>query len=259
MTRYPLLFLAHGSPMNAIELNEWSRGYRSIAEALPRPKAILVVSAHWFVPGCYVTDNDHPRTIHDFSGFPRELFDVQYPAPGDPRLAKRIVELIGSENASLRSDWGLDHGSWSILKHLFPAADIPVVQLSIDRRLLPHAHLELGRKLKPLREEDVLIIGSGNITHNLPVVFNDLQQGNHTTPDWAKEFDDQVATALGKFDTDFLLKCISGSLGKMSHPTVDHYLPLLYVVGAAERDERIQFPIVGFDLGSLSMRSVRIG
>jgi 4,5-DOPA dioxygenase extradiol len=181
MKRMPVLFVGHGSPMNAIEDNAWSRGFRKLGELLPQPKAILSVSAHWYVPGTFLTGDERPRTIHDFGGFPRELYEQQYPAPGSVELAQRVSRLVG-RGASLRTDWGLDHGTWSVLKYLRPEADVPVVQLSIDGRLPPEGHLAIGRALTPLREEGVLILGSGNVTHNLRHAFASWQRGETETP-----------------------------------------------------------------------------
>lgn len=254
--RMPVLFVGHGSPMNAIEDNAWSRGFRALAERLPRPRAILSVSAHWFVRGCFTTSNERPETIHDFGGFPEQLFEIEYPAPGDPALASRVVALIGNERASLRGDWGLDHGTWTVLRYLRPLADCSVVQLSIDERLAPMKHIELGRLLAPLREEGVLIMGSGNITHNLRHAFASLRGGETQTPEWARRFDAEVARAVTEHDTDALARAVETQDGRMSHPTLDHYLPLLYAVGAAGPAARVEFPITGFDLASLSMRSV---
>jgi 4,5-DOPA dioxygenase extradiol len=257
--RMPVLFVGHGSPMNAIEDNAWSRAFRGIATLLPRPKAILSISAHWFVPGTFLTGDEDPETIHDFGGFPRALSDVQYPAPGSPRLAGRVVQLIGNSHASLRLDWGLDHGTWSVLVHLFPGADCPVVQLSIDYRLPPAAHLEIGRLLAPLRDEGVLLMGSGNITHNLRYAMASYQAGDLSTPLWAAAFDADVARAAEQRDGSFLARVIETDNGRMSHPTLDHYLPLLYAVGAVDDRDDVDFPITGFDLGSLSMRAVVFG
>lgn len=253
--RMPVLFVGHGSPMNAIEDNVWSRGFHSLARLLPRPRAILAVSAHWYVPGTFLTGNARPETIHDFGGFPRPLYEMQYPAPGDPDLAARIVRLLGEETASLASDWGLDHGSWSVLHHLVPAADVPVVQLSLDLRLPPAAHLEIGRRLRPLREEGVLVLGSGNITHNLRHAMGSTARGETATPDWAREFDAEAARAVEQHDGAFLAAVVESETGRRCHPTLDHYLPLLYVVAASEPGDRVEFPITGFDLNSLSMRA----
>jgi 4,5-DOPA dioxygenase extradiol len=257
--RMPVLFVGHGSPMNAIEDNAWSRGFRDLASALPRPEAILAISAHWYVAGTFATANEHPETIHDFGGFPEELFGIQYPAPGSADLARRAVALVGEKRASLRADWGLDHGTWSVLLHLRPAADIPVVQLSIDGRLPPAEHLAIGRALAPLRDEGVLVMGSGNVTHNLQHAFAAWRRGDRETPDWARSFDDGIANALTSHDLAHLARAPETEAGRVAHPTPDHYLPLLYAAGASDPKDPVRFPITGFDMGSLSMRSVIFG
>jgi len=257
--RMPVVFVGHGNPMNAIEDNVWSRGFRELGRALPRPKAILAVSAHWYVDGTFTTGDVRPKTIHDFYGFPDELSRVQYPAPGDPELARRAVQLVGERRASLSTRWGLDHGIWSVLVHLRPAADVPVVQLSIDARLAPAEHLAIGRALAPLRDEGVLVLGSGNVVHNLRHAFGAWQQGETRTPDWAHELDQGVARALERHDVDHLARALATEAGHLSHPTPDHYLPLLYVAGASSSDDPVRFPIEGFDMASLSMRSVVLG
>jgi 4,5-DOPA dioxygenase extradiol len=255
MKRMPVLFVGHGSPMNAIEDNAWSRGFAELAALVPPPQAILAVSAHWFVPGTFTTGNESPGTIHDFGGFPEPLYEIAYPAPGSPALALRAAELLGAR-ASVSLDWGLDHGTWSVLHHLRPAADVPVVQLSVDRRLPPEEHLALGRALAPLREEGVLVMGSGNITHNLGDAFASVRRGETATPEWAERFDREIAAALVAHDDGFLVSGPETQAGRLSHPTLDHYLPLLYAAGAADEREGAGFPITGFDLASLSMRSV---
>lgn len=259
VTRMPVLFVGHGSPMNAIEDNEWSRGFRALAGLLPRPRAILCISAHWFVPGTFVTGNEHPRTIHDFTGFPRALYEMQYPAPGDVAMAERVAQLVGEDRASVSTRWGLDHGTWSVLHHMFPAADCPVVQLSIDFALPPADHLALGRALAPLRDEGVLVLGSGNAVHNLAYAMTSYQRGDLSTPVWASDFDRDVARACERHDGDFLARAVESEAGRTSHPTLDHYLPLLYAAGAAAADDPVRFPVVGFDMGSLSMRAVLFG
>jgi 4,5-DOPA dioxygenase extradiol len=247
----PLLFVGHGSPMNAIEDNRWSRAFRDLAKLLPTPKAIVCVSAHWYVRGTRVMDNSKPKTIHDFGGFPQALFDMQYPAPGDAALASRIVGLLGKERAQLDGSWGLDHGTWSVLHHLRPDADAPVLQVSLDGALPPEGHLELGRALAPLRDEGV--------THNLRLAMRALQTGDATTPEWARRFDDDVTRALEQHDGAFLARVVGSDDGRMAHPTPDHYLPLLYTAGAADARDTIRFPITGWDGGSLSMRAVVYG
>ena len=255
-TRLPVIFVGHGSPMNAIEDNVWSRGFRALGEALPRPRAILSISAHWFIPGTHLTGNEQPETIHDFGGFPDELYAIQYPAPGDVALAQRVAGLLAKVGASLRDDWGLDHGTWSVLHHLRSEADCPVVQLSIDRTVPPAGHLALGRALAPLRDEGILIMGSGNIVHNLPYAMSHWGDGHAKTPAWASSFDRAVAQAIAIHDSDFLVSGIETQEGRMSHPTLDHYLPLLYAAGAADVEDEVRFALEGFDLGSLSMRAV---
>jgi 4,5-DOPA dioxygenase extradiol len=259
----PVLFVGHGSPMNAIEDNRWSRAFRSLGEALPKPSAILSISAHWFVPGTFLTGNDKPETIHDFGGFPQPLYEVQYPAPGQPDLAKRIADMLSKGRppnaATIRNDWGLDHGTWSVLVHFRPDADCPVLQLSIDRRLPPAEHLALARSLAPLREQNVLILGSGNMTHNLRHAVLSMQSGDESTPEWASRFDAETTRAVEQHDADYLLRALDTDAGRMSHPTPDHYLPLIYALGASSPDDAVQFPITGWDLGSLSMRAIRWG
>jgi 4,5-DOPA dioxygenase extradiol len=257
--RMPILFIGHGSPMNAIEDNTWSRGFRALGALLPRPKAILSVSAHWYRPGTFLTGNAQPETIHDFGGFPDQLFQMQYPAPGDSALANRVVRLLGAERAGVRDDWGLDHGTWSVLHHLRPAADVPVVQLSLDTQLPPMAHVDLARALAPLRDEGVLIMGSGNATHNLRYAMTSSARGDVSTPEWAAGFDAEVEKAASQHDAAYLARAIESEAGRMSHPTLDHFLPLLYALGAATPSDQVSFPVAGFDLGSLSMRSVLYG
>jgi len=261
--RMPVLFVGHGSPMNAIEDNVWSRAIRALATRLPTPRAILSISAHWWVRGTFTTGDTHPETIHDFGGFPQALYDVRYPAPSDPALAQQVVRLVGegraSVAASVANDWGLDHGTWSVLVHLRPAADVPVVQLSVDAGLPPQKLFDLGRSLAPLRDEGVLIMGSGNVTHNLRHAFSAARSGDRETPAWAHAFDEDVARALTQHDTRYLVGALETEAGRMAHPTPDHFLPLLYVAGAADAGDPLQMPITGFDMASLSMRAVLFG
>lgn len=260
-TRMPVLFVGHGSPMNVIENNRWSQGFAALRELVPAPAAILAISAHWFVDGTYLTADARPRTIHDFSGFPPELYEIRYPAAGQVDLAQRVRERLGTERASLTIDWGLDHGTWSVLRWMFPDADVPVVQLSIDRRLDPRQHGELARSLADLRHERVLILGSGNIVHNLRDAFTRMRSGDLSTPAWARRFDDTVAQALAQHDVGALVDLVPGTDdGRMAHPSPDHWLPLLYAAGASDDDDAVSFPGgEGFDLGSLSMRNVLFG
>lgn len=255
--RMPVLFVGHGSPMNAIEDNRWSRAFRGLAPLLPRPRAILAVSAHFTAAGSVLTGQERPETIHDFGGFPDALHRVRYPAPGAPELARRAAALLG-DGAEVVDGWGLDHGTWSVLLHMFPAADVPVVQLSIDARLDAAGHLAIGRALAPLRDEGVLVMGSGNLVHDLRHAFGAWRRGDPSTPEWAARFDADVAAALERHDARFLVEAIAGEAGRRAHPTPEHYLPLLYAAGAAG-DDPVRFPITGFDLGSLSMRAALFG
>lgn len=255
----PVMFVGHGSPLNALEDNSWSRGWRALGASLPSPRAILAVSAHWFVRGTYITGNDAPETIHDFGGFPRPLYEVRYPARGDADLARHVTHaLAGTRPASLRDDWGLDHGTWSVLVHLRPQADLPVLQLSIDATLSPAEHLAIGRALASLRDEGVLVLASGNVTHNLAAFFAAYRRGDSSTPPWATSFDADLVKALEQRDTAFLLHALERDDGRMAHPTPDHWLPLLYAAGASRADDEVTFPVQGFE-GSLSMRAVRWG
>jgi 4,5-DOPA dioxygenase extradiol len=253
--RMPLLFVGHGSPLNAIEDNAWSRAFKQLGTDLPKPRAILCISAHWYGEGSLVTGNERPETIHDFSGFPEALTRVQYPAAGDVALARRVTQLV--PRARVSTDWGLDHGTWSVLRHLRPAADCPVLQLSIDAQLSGQGHWELGRSLAPLRDEGVLLLGSGNIVHNLRDAFGRLRRGDLQTPEWASDFDADAERAILQHDGAYLCRAHGDARGRDAHPTPEHYLPLLYVAGAAAAADRISFPIRGFDAGSLSMRAVR--
>lgn len=259
--RSPVLFVGHGSPMNAVDDNKWTRGFQALGRQLQRPRAILCVSAHWYVDGIYLTGSPAPETIHDFGGFPGELYEIEYPAPGDPSLAQKARKLISEETARIDEQRGLDHGAWTVFEHMVPDAKIPIVQLSIDRRLPPRRHIELGRTLAPLREEEVLIVGSGNMTHNLRhamrYVFGD--DAVPETPGWAQRFDRDAMTALQQHDDRFLSGALQTDDGRMSHPTPDHYLPLLYAYGAATDSESVSSPWTGFDASSLSMRSVLFG
>ena len=261
--RMPVLFLGHGTPMNAIEDNRWSQAFRGIAETIPRPKAILAISAHWWTQGSYLTGNAQPKTIHDFGGFPKALFEVQYPAPGSPDLASRVRSLLASQTdpaATVTDDWGLDHGTWSVLRHMVPGADIPVVQLSLDGRLSPQQHFDLARALQALREEGVLILGSGNITHNLRDAMGRVAEGDTAIPDWAQAYDRDVTQALEQRDAQHLVRSWpEGRHARQAHPHPDHWFPLLYAFAASDDRDEVTFPIEGFDLGSISMRAVRWG
>jgi 4,5-DOPA dioxygenase extradiol len=256
--KLPAIFFGHGNPMNAIASNDYTKAWRRIGQEAPRPKAILSISAHWFVPQTGVTVSTAPKTIYDFGGFPEELYQVQYPAPGDPALARRVQKLLSPLEVALDNSWGLDHGTWSVLKHVYPAADIPVVQLSIDETKSAVFHFEIGKKLAPLRDEGVLIVGSGNLVHNL----HTYAWGRHPRDpyDWAIRFEKAAKEMMLAGDLKPLVDY--ESLGKdaiLSIPTPDHYLPLLYVLGSGQQGERTRFPVEGVDGGSISMLAVQIG
>jgi 4,5-DOPA dioxygenase extradiol len=253
-TRMPTLFVGHGSPMNALELNAHTSAWRQLGESLPVPRAILAVSAHWYTNGTGVTAMLQPRTIHDFHGFPPELFAQQYPAPGSPELAHRAQQLLQPSPVVADSQWGLDHGTWSVLMHLYPQAQIPVVQLSIDARATPSDHYELAQRLAPLRDEGILILGSGNVVHN-------LRRINWTTPagawPWAAQFNDYIRNAVLRNDHQAVIRYEAvGEAARESVPTSEHFLPLLYVLGAAGAGGKVSFPTDGIELGSISMLTV---
>ena len=257
--RMPVVFVGHGSPMNAIEDNQWTRGFQKLAGLLPRPKAVLSVSAHWYVPGTWVTGDEHPRTIHDFGGFPRELFEVVYPAPGDPALAREIQEMLAPARVSLDEDgWGLDHGTWSVLRHVFPDAGVPVLQIGIDETAPPRHHYELGRRLTALRDDGVLVVGSGNLVHNL----HTYAWGRRPVEpfDWAVRFEQRARELLLAGDHGPLVDYETlGRDAMLSVPTPEHYLPLLYILGLRREGEPVRFPVEGIDGGSVSMLTVQLG
>jgi 4,5-DOPA dioxygenase extradiol len=256
--RLPAIFFGHGNPMNALQENAYTEAWREIGRGLPRPRAILVVSAHWYLPGTRVTAMDAPRTIHDFGGFPRELYRVQYPAPGSPEMARRVQGLLAPTAVGLDDDWGLDHGTWSVLVHVFPEADVPVVQLSLDETQPARFHYELARRLAPLRDEGVLVVGSGNLVHNL----HTYAWGRHRPEpyDWAVRFEQKARALMTEGHVDPLVDYEAmGRDAQLAAPTPDHYLPLLYVLALRHADEGVTFPVEGIDGGSVSMLTVRIG
>jgi 4,5-DOPA dioxygenase extradiol len=256
--RMPAIFFGHGNPMNALLRNAYTDGWAEIGNQLPRPMAVLAVSAHWYVPATAVTAMPAPRTIHDFGGFPRELYEVEYPAPGSPELAGRIQDTLAPLRVELDESWGLDHGTWSVLCHVFPQADIPVVQLSIDETQPPEFHYQVGKRLAPLRDEGVLIIGSGNLVHNL----HTYAWGRHGVEpfDWAVRFEEQAREFLLSGEDAPLVAYESlGRDAMLSIPTPEHYLPLLYVLAARLEGEQVSFPVEGVDGGSVSMLTIQIG
>jgi 4,5-DOPA dioxygenase extradiol len=256
-SRLPAIFFGHGNPMNALADNLHTRAWRSIGASIPRPRAVLCISAHWYMTGTALTAMSAPKTIHDFGGFPRPLFEFQYAAPGSPQLATEVQQLLGT-SAVLDHEWGLDHGTWSVLCHVYPQADIPVVQLSIDETLPAAAHYEIGRRLAPLREDGVLVIGSGNLVHNLHTYAWGKQA--QVPYDWAVRFETQARAWMLARNHDPLINYETlGRDAALCAPTPDHYLPLLYVLGAQHSDDQVTFPIDGIDGGSVSMLSVHLG
>ena len=258
IARMPAIFFGHGNPMNALGQNAWTDGWAAIGRELPKPRAVVCVSAHWYVPATHVTAMRAPRTIHDFGGFPRELYDVEYPAPGDPELARRVQSLLAPVSAGLDERWGLDHGTWSVLCHVFPDADVPVLQISIDKTRPAEFHYEAGKRLAPLRDEGVLVAGSGNLVHNLHAY---AWGRNEVEPlDWALRFEARTRELLRTHTHEPLIDYESlGPDAMLAAPTPDHYLPLLYVIASQTAGERVSFPVSGFDGGSISMLTIRIG
>ena len=254
----PTIFFGHGNPMNAIEQNAYTEAWAEIGRGIPKPKAIVAISAHWYLPATLVTAMETPRTIHDFGGFPRPLYEVTYPAPGDPALARRLQSLLAPLEAGLDDRWGLDHGTWSVLIHAYPGAGVPVVQLSIDETRPAAFHYEMGKRLAPLRDEGILIAGSGNLVHNL----HTYAWGRHPVEpfDWALRFEAKARALIAAGEHQPLVDYESlGRDAMLSAPTPDHYLPLLYVLGARQTGESATFPVEGIDGGSVSMLTVKIG
>ncbi|MBS1763509.1 MAG: 4,5-DOPA dioxygenase extradiol [Bacteroidetes bacterium] len=257
--KMPVLFIGHGNPMNAIDENEFVQGFRDIAKQLPRPSAILCISAHWETEGTWVTAMEKPKTIHDFGGFPKPLYEVQYPAPGSPELAKQTQKIIHKTNVGLDEKWGLDHGAWSVIKHLFPQADIPVIEMSLDYRQSASYHYELAKELQSLRNKGVLIIGSGNIVHNLRMVeWSKINE--YSAYDWALEANEKMKQYVLNHNHSPLINFSSqGKPFQLAIPSPEHYLPLLYALALQDKEEPVQLfndkPLAG----SLSMTSFKIG
>ena len=255
--RMPAIFFGHGNPMNALADNALTRSWFEIGQSFPKPEAVLCISAHWYIPSVAVTAMERPRTIHDFGGFPQALFEVQYPAPGSPALAERVNQLLSGVVAD-ESSWGLDHGTWSVLRHVFPKADVPIVQLSINEIEPPQFHYDLAQKLRPLRDDGILIVGSGNLVHNLHA----YAWGKHDVEpfEWAVRFENKVRELMVAGEHQPLIDYETlGRDAMLSAPTPDHYLPLLYVLAQARRYDSISFPVEGFDGGSISMLAVQVG
>jgi 4,5-DOPA dioxygenase extradiol len=254
--RLPVLFIGHGNPMNAILDTQFTRTLSALGRDLPRPQSIVCISAHWMTEGTWVTRMKRPRTIHDFYGFPQALFDVQYPSPGNPELA----DMISAAHRRIHADdevWGIDHGTWSVLKHMYPEADIPVIQISLYMSKSPQFHFELGRQLQHLRSQGVLIIGSGNVVHNLDI----LNRGENPQPyDWAVEFDEWVKNKLENRDYNAIVKdALETEAGRLSIPSWDHWYPLLYTLGASDENDQLRFEYEGIDHSSISMRCLSLG
>ena len=257
MTTMPAVFFGHGSPMNTLERNRHTDAWRAFGARHPAPRAVLAISAHWYLPEVAVTAMDEPRTIHDFRGFPPALGEFDYPAPGDPALAARVGELLAPLPVRMDRDWGLDHGTWSVLAHVYPAADVPVVQLSIDAVRPPRFHYETGRRLAALRDEGVLIAASGNVVHHLGLLRRGVDAAPHP---WAADFDARVRAAIEGGDHQPLIDYPAlGDAARLAVPTPEHYLPLLYVLGAQRAGDRVEFITQGIELAAISMLSFTLG
>jgi len=251
----PALFIGHGSPMNAIEETEFSRVWVELGRSLPRPKAIVCISAHWETIGSQITAMEQPRTIHDFYGFPQALFDVEYPTSGSLILAKQIQQIIGTTDSILNYDWGLDHGCWSVLCQMFPNADIPVIQLSLDRKKSALSHYELGKSLRGLRSEGILIIGSGNIVHNLAKM-----NWSDNALEWAVDFNNHIKQLIVASDHQSIIDYKKmGAASKLAVPSAEHFLPLLYILGLQSNNEHIRFFNEKVTFGTISMLSLQLG
>lgn len=253
----PAIFFGHGNPMNALERNAFSKRWAKLGKTIPRPKGIVCVSAHWYLPATLVTATKTPRTIHDFGGFPKKLFEVEYPAPGSPELASRVQKLLAPLPVGRDDHWGLDHGTWSVLRHVYPDADIPIIQLSIDETQPSAFHYNIGQRLAPLREEGILVMGSGNLVHNLHA----YAWGKHPAKpyDWALRFESTARELLLANDDGPLIAYENlGRDATLSVPTPDHYLPLLYVMGTRHDEDNVTFPVEGIDGGSVSMLTIQL-
>jgi 4,5-DOPA dioxygenase extradiol len=255
--KMPVLFIGHGSPMNAIEENQYTQAWKILSAKLPKPNAILSISAHWLTEGTLVHESNNPKTIHDFWGFPEALYQIRYPCPGAPELAKEVKSLVKRMQIASDTEWGIDHGTWVPLRYLFPKADVPIFQLSIDISKSTQFHYNLGKELAPLRKQGVLIIGSGNIVHNLGQMQYERDAKSF---DWATEFDKLTENLIIKGKHESLISYeLLGKSAMISVPTPDHYWPLLYPLGLIEKDDRIDFPVTGIAHGSVSMRAITIG
>lgn len=252
MSKMPVIFVGHGSPMNAIEDNQYTRSWREMAKKIPKPKAIISISAHWYTKGTKIMNEENPKTIYDMYGFPKELYEIIYNSPGNPKLAEASKELI-SKDSVYDNTWGIDHGTWSVLVHMYPERDIPVFQISIDAAASPEAHYQIGKELRSLREQGVLLFGTGNIVHNLRLV--DWESGDMGY-DWAYKFDDYIKDSINDFKHENVINYLSlGETAKLAVPMPDHYYPILYILGAVDKDDKISIYNNSCMMGSLSMTS----
>ncbi len=257
--KLPILFMGHGSPMNVIEDNEFSKRWKAMGKEITKPSAVLCISAHWLTKGTHITAMNNPQTIHDFGGFPKALFDVNYPAPGNPELAKETAGLIHKTQVGLNHDWGLDHGTWSVVKNMYPEANIPVLQLSIDYNQPAQYHYDLAKELAALRKKGVLIIGSGNMVHNLGMIAWDKANEPNYGFDWAIEMNEKFKKHISEGDHKSLINYQNyGLAGKNAIPSPDHYYPLLYILGLIEPKEKVSFFNDKLMMGSLTMTSVKV-
>jgi 4,5-DOPA dioxygenase extradiol len=252
--RMPAVFIGHGTPFNALHDNQFTLAWKAFGQSIPKPRAILAISAHWYIGVTAATATPKPRTVHDFAGFPREMYEIDYPAPGSPDLVRALEELVKPAWLALDTDdqWGLDHGTWSVLKHMFPAADVPVVQLSIDASQPVSYHLELGRRLAPLRDEGVLVLGSGNIVHNLSLMDRSRPGEG---PAWARAYDALIQNYIANGDDQALVDYHRHPNAELAVPTPDHYLPLLYSAGLRQSDDDAKVIVDGLDIACVSMTS----
>ncbi len=256
----PALFLGHGSPMNGIEENEFVQGFRNLSSEITQPNAILCISAHWETRGTYVTAMQHPKTIHDFGGFPRELYEVQYPAPGQPELAQEVKDMISTTEVGLDHDkWGLDHGAWTVIRHMYPEANIPVIQMSLDYGMSPKYHYELAQQLAALRKKGVLIVGSGNMVHNLRMIaWNKMNEDNYSF-DWAQEASEKMKSFILNGDHQSLMNYSQlGRAFQLAIPTPEHYLPLIYAMALQDKNDEVSLFNDKAVAGSLTMTSVKL-
>ena len=256
--RFPVLFIGHGTPMNALFDNNFTKALAQLGRQLERPKAILVISAHWETPGTFVSTNPSPKTIYDFGGFDRALYEIKYEPKGAPELAHEVVTLVKSTKVQEDVTMGLDHGAWTVLHHIFPQADVPVFQMSLDYTKSPEQHYQIAQEIKALRNKGVLIVGSGNVVHNLRLL--DWSSIDAKPTDWTLEFDELVKTNINSGNFEKLVKYQDlGTIAKLSIPTSDHYLPMLYTLGAADKNEPVKYLYEGYQYGTLSMRCFQIG